>query len=245
MAYLFDDANSEGLQGTYPSLWNQQLPLTMSCWFNLDAIPNYSELTRFGRNSGGTDQEYGLLVENSTNKLVARVWTTGVYDELKSTSAITQNQWNHGCAVFAAVDDRRLYYNNDKTTTTNSRTLPTSNWQYVEIGQISWTGAHEFISGQVAEVAYWSVALTDAEVATLSKGYSPLFVRPESLIFYSPLIRDRQELIGATTLSDSTNSPDISAHPRIIYPSNYNIAPFTVAAAANLRRYTLTTLGVG
>lgn len=40
------------------------------------------------------------------------------------------------------------------------------------------------MEGDISEVGYWNVALTDADVAVLAKGVSPLLVRPEGLVAY-------------------------------------------------------------
>ncbi len=45
-----------------------------------------------------------------------------------------------------------------------------------------------YMSDSSVEEANWNVALTDAEVAALASGVSPLLVRPENLVRYRPLI---------------------------------------------------------
>jgi len=93
-------------------------------------------------------------------------------------------------------------------------------------------------SGRIAEAAIWNVALSDAEVASLAKGYSPLFIQPTALVAYWPLIGH------ATTEIDSVGGFGLTvtgatkaAHPRIIYPSRSRlILPQAAAPAAGNRR---------
>jgi hypothetical protein len=69
----------------------------------------------------------------------------------------------------------------------------------------AWNGGSNVgIAGNIAHPAIWNVALTDAEVAMLASGLSPLRVRPQSLIFYLPTLgRDSPEIdiIGAQTFT--------------------------------------------
>ena len=52
------------------------------------------------------------------------------------------------------------------------------------IGSIS---GGNFMNGRIAEVGFWSVSLSDAEVTALVRGVSPLMVRPGSLLGYWPV----------------------------------------------------------
>lgn len=74
--------------------------------------------------------------------------------------------------------------------------------------------------GRLAECGIWNVALTDAEVATLAKGFAPPCVRRASLVAYYPMVRDTtslKDLFSATannlTLAGTTAVAD---HPRVL-----------------------------
>ena len=45
-------------------------------------------------------------------------------------------------------------------------------------------------NGRIAEVGIWNVALTAEEIASLAKGMTCDKVRPQSLVFYAPLVRN-------------------------------------------------------
>jgi len=70
--------------------------------------------------------------------------------------------------------------------------------------------------GSLAELGVWDAILSPAEFAALGKGYSPLLIRPASLVEYVPMVR--------ATLSRKLAAPSITGtavrpHPRIILPS--------------------------
>lgn len=85
--------------------------------------------------------------------------------------------------------------------------------------------------GKMAEVAAWNRALSTGEIASLGKGFSPLFF-PRELKRYHPLYNTSYVIdraLGSTVTTGGT--PDDFAHPRMIYPSNYKFAPFSTGEA--------------
>ncbi len=91
-------------------------------------------------------------------------------------------------------------------------------------------GSTEYWLGRIAELAIWNRLLTAAEAEILGDGFSPLFI-PNGLVYYTPLIRNVSDLKSGN--SGTITNALVTPHPRIIYPANYNIAPFTAAAAGN------------
>jgi hypothetical protein len=77
-----------------------------------------------------------------------------------------------------------------------------------------------YFDGLIAEVGIWGAVLTDAEVASLAKGVSPLMVRPQSLVAYYPLYgrgSTEPDYINGLGLTP-TNSPVAAEHPRAYRP---------------------------
>lgn len=68
--------------------------------------------------------------------------------------------------------------------------------------------------GDLADISAWNVALTGAEIASLAKGFSPRRIRPQSLVFYAPLLRNLQDLRQGLALT-AVNSPTVANHPRV------------------------------
>jgi len=78
-------------------------------------------------------------------------------------------------------------------------------------------------------VAIWQAQLSEAEIVSLAKGFSPLLIRPASLIFYAPLTRNNGsggwiELVDGRQLIE-VNSPVVAEQPRIIQPAQSLIVP--------------------
>ena len=120
----------------------------------------------------------------------------------------------------------------DGNTTTSSN--PT--WDRFRVG----TGVGANID--VAEIAMWNVALSSDERAALVAGYSPLFVRPQNLVVYFPLLggsgASGAEVDWVSGQSVSITGSDIAVvdHPRIIYPRRRSMifVPAAVSGAPTI-----------
>ena len=131
------------------------------------------------------------------------------------------NTWHHLCGVFASAIDRRMYLDGDtanKGSDTISRT-PLGGYDRVAIGTIGDFSPGDYMSGRGADAAIWNIALSEPELVVLSKGYSPLFVHPENLVFYAPLINNEdRDIIGGRLLSE-VSTPTVADHAPIRYPT--------------------------
>jgi hypothetical protein len=72
------------------------------------------------------------------------------------------------------------------------------------------------MNARVAEAAIWTAALTATEILSLNAGASPALVRPQSLVFYAPLIRDLQDVRGGLAITNN-NGATVVDHPRVFY----------------------------
>jgi len=82
-----------------------------------------------------------------------------------------------------------------------------------QIGNSTGDSTETFV-GQIAEVGIWDVALTAAEIASLGKGITCDRVRPQSLKFYAPLIRNLQDVRGGVTITNNGGAT-VANHPRV------------------------------
>ncbi len=171
---------------------------------------------------------------------------------------VTLNAWRvYGFSQASGVQTTPDFYINGSKTaggsTGGSGTGPaTGTNANIRIGQRA-DGAVQ-MDGNMAEVAVWSVQLTDAEQAILGAGYSPLLVRPESILFYAPLIRADQDLVGGLALT-ATNAPTVESHPRVLLPRRRGIVmptpssggtnTVTVTASVDAQPSTLGTASYG
>jgi hypothetical protein len=68
--------------------------------------------------------------------------------------------------------------------------------------------------GMIAEFAIWNILLDDDEFFALGKGFRPTLIRPASLIYYDPMVRDNVSLKGgAPTITGALPQP----HPPVLY----------------------------
>lgn len=81
------------------------------------------------------------------------------------------------------------------------------------------TTRNTFLNGSIAEVGVWNVELSADEILALSRGVTCDQVRPESLVFYAPLIRSihdvargREITLVTTGIVDEASPSD---HPRV------------------------------
>lgn len=96
-------------------------------------------------------------------------------------------------------------------------------------------GNHALVDGVIAEVALWNVGLTAGEMLALSKGFSALLIRPQSLVFYMPLggrNSPEPELARGTTCTVN-GTLNFADHPRIIYPASREMRRYKTAAVSS------------
>jgi hypothetical protein len=219
MSREFDDASSEYLQVAI----SQSEAFTLACWTWLDDESNHSLLS-FGQSAG---TYYHALMFYSHALQAYSLGSSS--DGASASSAPGVSEWFHGCGVWAAADDRRCYLNGGNKGT-NATTVTVASPNQFRVGVTGDSTPYGYHDGKIAEVGLWNVALTDAEVAILGAGYSPLFVKPENLIAYWPLIRDEdQDRVGGYDFT-AYNTPTVAAHPPIIHPAQV-YQSFAAAAA--------------
>lgn len=121
----------------------------------------------------------------------------------------------HAATVFVSSTSRTTYADGASGSVNAASRTPGTLDRFKIAAQGSTGGSvGGFWNGLVSEVALWSVALTAAEVVSLSKGFRPYRVRPQSLVLYAPLVRNLQDLSRAITLTNN-NSATVANHPRV------------------------------
>lgn len=244
MSRLFDSASSESLYNNSAPVTGY--PFTLSAWIYPANITTFEVILFIGDKDVDTDL-WLLVAEGSTSPdpITFRSRAGGSNADASTTTGYSVNTWHHACAVATSATDRAAFIDGGSKGTNTTSNSP-SGADRVAIGANERLTAGAYFNGRIAEAAIWSVALTDAEVVALSKGYSPLFIRPGSLVFYSPLIRDDdRDIIGGLSLT-ANGTPTIAEHPRTIYPVRSQIITAPAAAAAGaLHPSSLGLLGVG
>jgi hypothetical protein len=207
MAYDFNAANSN--LSCSPPMTGE--PITMAAWVYPQTTGSIRSICALGVSSGSSRRQLAL----GTASAVGLVDAGTVNATLSSTYTAPQNEWTHACGVFESATSRSVYANggNNASNTTNRGTLTTPNTFNIAARYLS--GAiGGYMVGRIAEVGIWNVALTAAEIASLAGGMTCDKVRPQSLVFYAPLVRDLVDYKGKLTITNN-NGATVANHPRV------------------------------
>jgi hypothetical protein len=165
-------------------------PQSVACWFRPNALATLSNLA-FLADSGGS--YFGVAYDGTNNygngaqKVVLDQGGANIQVG-SSTTVSSTTVWQHACGTRGTTNDLTAYLNGGGKTTTNFGGTSNQLANTITIGAFDvGGGVFSPLKGDVAEVAFWDATLTDAEVLSLSKGVSPLLIRPDKLWFYSPL----------------------------------------------------------
>lgn len=213
-------------------------PLTIAAWGQVDVSTNgeytLCSIDDFDYNVGGNSQEFTIEFGADAGSInpIAMAGSAGTNGFAIGATSLSTGTWYHFAGVFASSTSRTIYLNGSSDGSDTTSVTPT-NVSDVGIGTTFKASAgSKFMNGKVGEIGIWNVALTVAEIGSLADGASPLFVRPQSLVFYAPVVRNLTNYKGAVLTN--TGSSAVFAHPRIIYPRGYNgfVSPSVAAPPA-------------
>jgi hypothetical protein len=206
MAYDFNPTNSY-LQSGAPVTGE---PITMAAWFYPQSSGTIRSILSLGDTA--SDDRRSLLL--GTANAIGAVDNGTANVTVTTPITAPQNQWSHTCCIFQSATSRTCYANGGSATTntTNRGTQVTANSFVIAARYLTGIGA--YMVGRIAEVGLWNVALTADEIASLADGMTCDKVRPQSLVFYAPLVRDLQDVRGGLTITNN-NGATVANHPRV------------------------------
>lgn len=215
MARDFDGASSQYIRAASAVLTG--VPITMACWFRPAGVASHYGLMSLSDESAATS--YFVLEAAGTIGGDPLRCTTRLAVEANAltTTGFSANTWHHACGVWSAADARAAYIDGGSKGT-NAVAITPTNLDITVLGARARNPYDSFFDGLIAEAGIWNIALTDAEVAILAAGYSPLLVRPQNLVLYAPLIRDIQDTVGGLTLANTGTT--VGDHCRVIHPAS-------------------------
>lgn len=150
-----------------------------------------------------------------------------VSDGAWSISKPATGAWIHNVVTYdgSSTANDPIIYNNGVSQSITERSSPSGSLVNTStnfyIGSEANTG--QYWDGRIAEFAIWNRILSQDEVTALAKGASPLlFAR--GLIFYTPLVRGANEMIGGL-IGNLANSPSVIEHPTIFRPYPSSVFP--------------------
>jgi hypothetical protein len=186
----------------------------LACWFNPDSITANGSLLEISDGTGLN--RFGLVILGTFagDPLRAFCQQGGTAGAADSTTGYAAGTMQHACGVFTSNSSRTVFLNAGSSATSTNSITP-SGVNVSDIGSRVLGGVRGlFFNGKLAEVGIWNAALTAAEVAALAKGMTCDKVRPQSLVFYAPLVRDLNDQKGGLTITNN-NGATVAAHPRV------------------------------
>jgi hypothetical protein len=207
MAYQFTAASSQHLSTASTPV--SQPVFTLACWANVAA--NITGVLFGLSTTGGSDRH---VLYCFSDRLRCLSGTSAASAEATATQNHPNNQWFHAAGVFSASNNRTVFQNaSDSATNTTNISATQSNT--ILVGSRIFSGSlGTYLTGQIAEVGIWNAALTADEIASLAKGMTCDKVRPQSLVFYAPLVRDLIDAKGGLTITNN-NTATVANHPRV------------------------------
>jgi len=237
MARGFDDGSSQYLEGT--SLVTGT-PISIAAVFQTDSLTLRQVVASVGDDSDNDMCAMAIRGDVLNDPLEAYTYGGAGAKNAQVASVLSTNTWHYGLAVFASTSSRTIYCDGVNTTT-NTDNTSVADLDQVRVARATFSFADLYLSGMAGEVAIWNVALTAADALILAAGYSPLFVKPENLVHYYPLIRDGdQDRVSGQHLADS-GSPTIVDHPAVIYPATSMLSYKTGATTSTSTSTSTTT----
>lgn len=238
MAYDFDATNdiisfTAGSRETTAysgSMFTDSHPMTIACWARVDnsgtnigsnglpsGLMTLIQVGATAENSYSVLQLQGNVTDDPFRAASAKSSQTAVGATAVPVGGLTSNRWYHVAGVFETSTKRRCFVDgiSGSENTSTMATFTGPNRVNAGCRLLSTFSTTERFNGKIAEIGVWTAVLTDIEIASLAKGISPAKVRPQSLEFYSPLIRERNELFYERSSTDFGTGPTVFEHPRI------------------------------
>ena len=181
---------------------------------------NRGVIAKYESSPSPNQRSYNIFITNTglPNFLISSDGTFQSGNLIAGTNSIGTN-WIHLCATFNPSTRQELFVNGTSEAVKTSSVAAS-----IFSGSAPlWIGAQSDIfsknnmwDGLIAECAVYNAALTAAEIASLAKGMTCDKVRPQSLVFYAPLVRNIIDAKGGLTITNN-NGATVANHPRI-YP---------------------------
>lgn len=206
MAYELTAASSQTITGNFVS--SIGTPHTIAAWAYPNNTTGDHRILRV--QNANSAANFISLDGSAVNDPAAAFSRTSVatFASALSTASFSAAIWAQVSGVFSTTSSRTIYLGGGSSGT-NTSTTDTASFETVSIGLSTGT-----TSQLLAQLAVWDVALTAAEIISLSKGFKPSRIRPQNLVFYAPLTRNLQDLMEGITLTNNGSAP-VVANPRV------------------------------
>jgi hypothetical protein len=188
------------------------VPMTFACWAMPDAGASSSSMVSLG-SSLSLFPLVQMRLRWDLNTTEAAIRSDANETGVATGPSFTAGSFQHFSSVFASTTSRTMYVNG-VAGTANTTTVGAMTMDLTGIATAIRAAPTAFFDGKIAEVGIWNVALTADEITSLAKGMTCNQIRPQSLVFYAPIVRDLQDIKAGRTITNN-NSATVSTHPRI------------------------------
>ncbi len=208
MAYTFDgvdDYFSQAFAGApYPS--------TLLVRVNFDDIVGTEGMLVWKQD--GNSSKVGLRKSNDIIQAHASI-SGGANSSGSGAAAISAATWYSIAGVQPNSSSRTAWINGVAGTTNGINRNVTSADTFLLGAYTDTAGTgniQSFLDGQMCELAWYDVALTEAEIISHHRGFSARRIRPKSRVGIWRLVRGLQNMKGGVLTVNS--APAVSPHPR-------------------------------
>jgi hypothetical protein len=127
----------------------------------------------------------------------------------RTSVAYSFTDWNYVQGQTENATNRSVYLNGGNKASNTTSMTPGATGIFIILPRLGTGG-----STDGAEAAIWDTHLNDDEVASLGKGFKPHRIRPQSLVFYAPLIRELQDVARGRAIANN-GGLTVLEHPRV------------------------------
>jgi hypothetical protein len=142
-----------------------------------------------------------------------RIGGSGIARGVNSAASYTTGTWMDVCGRATTTTDYDIFLNAVKTDGSTAAGTPSGITTFVIGADVSSSVFGAFLNDDIACCAAWSEALTDDEITSMFRGFSPRRIRPASRVLYAPLIRTVQD-IGKNGITLTDTGTTVAVHPR-------------------------------
>ena len=198
-------------------------PFTVSCWANT----NSTVTSKFLVNINFDTTNFFALFMTAGGAIFFRAHD-GTFTDASTINTMGADAWHFAAGRADSSTSRFAFVDTQKGTESTASHVPTAPDE-VAIG-IS-AAAGNFWNGEIAEVAFWSRALSDDEMLALAAGYSALFFMQGLEFYWQGRVLGEDDYFGHV-MTETASPTKIEDYPPIIYPSTAPMFPQPAAAGA-------------
>ena len=215
MAYGLAVASSQYLTATGATSYALS-PMTMACWARPypDARASRTASVLMCVQQAGTAHRNQMVTVLPSFACQANAVGATANVVAEVTVGTNANTWTHYASVFTSDASRTAYISGGNAVTNTASVGTQLSGNIFRIGARFAASLGLFGNADICEAGVWAAALTAAEVASLAMGASCDKVRPQSLVFYAPLVRDLLDIRGGLSLTN-TNGATVVSHARV------------------------------